>query len=123
MKLILTFVAVSVVLSMLLTAAPAQAATITECQLQIDALRTQTQQATFTGQNAAKDQAVLLNKLDTASAKLAAGKNADAVQKLTDFHDKVTLLDAQGKLNHEDALVLINGANQIVACIQSLTAS
>jgi hypothetical protein len=123
MKFIVTFVVTLVVLATLVVAAPAQAATISDYQAQIEALRVQTQPATFTGQPAAKDQAGLLEKLDTASAKLALGKNADAVQKLTDFHDKVTLLGAQGKINHEEALVLIKGANQAIACIQSLTAS
>ena len=122
MKPIITFVVILVVLSMLVLPAPAQAATVSDCQAQIEALRVQTQQATFTGQRAARDQAALLEKLDTASAKLAIGKHDDAVQKLTDFRNKSTLLDAQGKINHEDALVLINGADQAIACIQSLTA-
>ena len=122
-KFLLTVLVAAWLLLSMLPAILAQAATVTDCQAQIEALRMQTQQATFTGQHAAKDQLGLLEKLDTASAKLAIGKNADAVQKLTDFRNRVTLLDAQGKIDYEDALVLINGADQAIACIQSLTAN
>lgn len=123
MKSNITVVVALVILATLIFAAPAQAATVTDCQAQIAVLRTQTQQATFLGQNAAKDQAGLLDKLDLASTKLALGKNPDAAQKLTDFRNKVIQLDAQGKISHEDAVMLIDGANQAIACIQSLNAS
>ena len=106
--------------SLLLAGAPAGAATVQDCQAQIDTLRVQTQGATFIGQNATKDQAGLLGKLDAASTALAAGKNADAIQKLTDFRTKVAQLDAQGKIGHEDAVVLIQGADAAIACVQGL---
>jgi hypothetical protein len=48
---------------------PAQAQTVEECQAQIAALRRQTEEATFIGQNAAKDEAGLIGKLDGASVK------------------------------------------------------
>jgi hypothetical protein len=65
-------------------AAPAGATTTGDCQAQIAALRVQTQDATFTGQNAATDQAGPIGKLDAASAALSAGKTADAIRKLTE---------------------------------------
>jgi hypothetical protein len=104
-----------------LSASPAQAETVTDCQAKIAALRGQTENATsFLGKNAAKDEAGLLLKLDNASAKLAEGKNADAIQKLTNFRDTVAALNAQGKIDPEDANTLIGGANDAIACITAL---
>jgi hypothetical protein len=104
-----------------LSASPAQAETVTDCQAKIDALRGQTENATtFLGKNAAKDEAGLLLKLDNASAKLAEGKNADAIQKLTNFRDTVAALNAQGKIDPEDANTLILGADDAIACITAL---
>jgi hypothetical protein len=123
MKYVLTLVATLIILSMLVIPSPAYAATVEECQAQIDALRVQTQETTFLGQNATKDQAGLLAKLDTGSTKLAAGKNADAIQKLTDFQVRVTQLEEQGKVSDADAVTLISGADQAIACIQSLTSN
>ena len=42
-------------------------------------------------------------KLDSASRAFSVSKNADAVQKLTDFLNKVTTLKNQGKLLSADA--------------------
>jgi hypothetical protein len=83
-------------------------------------LRGQTENATFIGQNAAKNEAGLLAKLDNASDKLAEGKNADAIQKLTNFRDTVAALNAQGKINPDDANTLIIGANDAIACITAV---
>jgi hypothetical protein len=100
-----------------LSASPAQAETLTGCQANIDVLREQTQEATFIGQNAEKSETGLLTKLENASAKLAEGKNADAIQKLANFRDTVAALNAQGKIDPEDANTLIGGANDAIACI------
>ena len=100
-----------------LSASPAQADPVTDCQATIDVLREQTQNATFIGQNAEKNETGLVTKLDNASVKLAEGKNADAIQKLTDFRDTVAALNTQGKINPDDANTLINGANDAIACI------
>src|SRR5919112_4229895 len=103
-----------------LSASPAQAETDTVCQARIDVLRGQTENATFFGQNAEKNRTGLLSKLDNASAKLAEGKNADAIQKLTNFRDTVTALNTQGKINPDDANTLISGANDAIDCITAL---
>ena len=103
-----------------LSASPAQAETVDECQAKIAALKLQTQSATFFGQNAEKNRTGLLTKLDNASAKLAEGKNADAIQKLTNFRDTVAALNTQGKINPDDANTLISGANDAIACITVL---
>ena len=103
-----------------LSASPAQAETLTDCQAKIDVLKVQTTNANFIGQNAAKNQAGLVAKLDAASAKLAEGKNADAVQKLTNFRDTVAVLNTQGKIDPDDANTLISGADDAIACITAL---
>ncbi len=98
-------------LLMWVSASPAQAETLPECQADIAELRGQTMNATFFGQNAEKNRTGLLSKLDNASEKLVEGKNADAIQKLTNFRDTVAALNTQGKINPDDANTLINGAN------------
>ena len=103
-----------------LSASPVQAETLTDCQAKIDVLRGQTVNATFFGQNAEKNRTGLLTKLDNASVKLTEGKNADAIQKLTNFRDTVAVLNAQGKIDPEDASTLILGANDAIACITAL---
>ena len=106
-------------LLMWVSASPAQAQTAV-CQVKVNDLKLATQNATFIGQNAEKNQAGLLTKLDNASAKLAEGKNADAIQKLTNFRDTVATLNTQGKINPDDANTLISGADDAIACITAL---
>jgi len=101
-------------------ASPAHAQTVDECQPDIAALKVQTQNATFIGQNAAKDQAGLVGKLDSASAKLSQGKFQDALANLQSFRAKVVSLDQRGKIAHQDAVNLIAGADQAIACVQDL---
>ena len=104
-------------LLMWVSASPAQAETVDKCQAKIAALKSQTQSATFFGQNAEKNRTGLVSKLDNASAKLAEGKNADAIQKLTNFRDTVAALNTQGKINPDHANTLISGANDAIDCI------
>jgi hypothetical protein len=119
-------VAMSILLGLVLSALlwiaaqPAHAQTVDECQADIAALRVQTQNATFIGQNAAKDQAGLIGKLESASTKLSQGKFTDALAYLQSFRAKVVALDQQGKINHDDALALIAGADQSITCVQGL---
>ena len=100
----------------------ASASTVEECQAKIDQLSAQTQTVAISGQNADMDRAGLVAKLDEASAKLDIGKSADAVLKLEDFKAKVQQLDAAGKVSAEDAQALIAGADDAIACINSLSA-
>ena len=102
--------------------APAGAATVGECQAQIDQLAAQTQAATFTGKNADKDRSGLLGKLTNANTKLSEGKNADAILKLQDFEAQVNTLAQTGKLAPADAQNLIAGADAAIACINSIGA-
>ena len=108
--------------AVLASTTPTGAAGVADCQGQIAALRAATADAQFTGQNAEKNQAGLLGKLDAAAAALAVGKNADAIQKLTDFRAKVVTLNEQGKIDPGDAAALIRGADEAIACIQSIGA-
>ena len=107
-------------LLMWVSASPAQAETTGECQTEIAEVRGQTENATFHGKNAAQTEEGLLLKLDNASAKLAEGKNADAIQKLANFRDTVAALNTQGKINPDDANTLTIGANDAIACITAL---
>jgi hypothetical protein len=102
-------------LLMWVSASPAQAETVTDCQAKIADLRASTLAAqTFTN---GKDQVGLVGKLDSASAKLTQGKTADAINNLTSFRDKVSTLGVQGKLGEEEANTLITGADDAIACI------
>jgi hypothetical protein len=98
--------------------ASAGASTVEDCQAQIAALRADT--AAVTNFASVKDQTGLLGKLDNASTALAAGKNAGAVAKLTDFRTKVQTLGATGKLGADDAARLDVQAAAAVSCIDSM---
>jgi hypothetical protein len=103
-----------------MTAAPAQAQAVDECKADIAALRMQTVNATFVGQYAEKDMDGLVDKLDSASAKLRQDKFRDARLNLKSFRTKVVALDQQGKIAHEDAVVLIARAEEAIGCVQGL---
>ena len=122
MKYLRLLVALAVLAASLgIIAAPAFAQTAAECSAKIETLKGQTAATTFVGQNAAKDQAGLIGKLESAQSKLAQGKNQDAIANLTSFRDKVATLAAQGKVSQTDADALIAGANEAIACVQRLT--
>ena len=44
----------------------------------------------------------------------------DALANLQSFRAKVVALDQQDKIDHEDALALIAGADEAIACVQGL---
>jgi hypothetical protein len=113
-----SFVLVIVALSVLTQVVLARAQTVAECQQQITVLREATVSATFTGQSAAKDQAGLIGKLDSATTKVEQGKISDGVQALTQFRDKVVTLQAQGKIGSGDSAVLIAGADDAIVCLE-----
>ena len=107
-------------LLMWVSASPAQAETVDECQAKIAALEDATTNASFSGQNAEKNRMGLLTKLDNASEKLSVGKNADAIQKLTDFRTTVNSLAGGGKIAPGDAQSLVSGADDAITCITDL---
>ena len=110
-------------LFMWVSASPAQAATVTDCQAEITDLKSLTVSATFLGKNATKAEDGLLLKLDAASAKVDEGKYQDAIDKLADFKNTVIALDAGGKIdpdNDINASDLEAGADKAIACVQEL---
>jgi hypothetical protein len=113
-------------LLMLMTAAPAQAQTVDECQAEIAQARALLADPTnpnyvdsFTNE---KDRTGLTGKLESASTKLSQGKTQDALADLTSVRDKVTTLVAQGKLEQADADVLLSEINEAIACVEGLQA-
>ena len=120
LRLLVALAVVAASLGIIAASAFAQTAA-DECSAQIETLKTQTEATTFVGQNAAKDQAGLIGKLDSATKKLAEGKNQDALANLTSFRDKVATLAAQGKVSQADADALVARANEAISCVQGLT--
>ena len=117
--------ALVMLLSPAFIAVQVNASLMQDCQTLITSLRTATESAVITGKNAEKDRAGLLNKLDGASTALAAGKLCTAIQKLTDFRNKVNQLIASGEINSDPTVGvtgqnLVDDANEAIACIQAL---
>jgi hypothetical protein len=83
-------------------AGTASATTVVECRMLIAHLRNGTVEAQRQSAQT-KDQSGSLAKLDDISALLAEGKNADAIQKLTDFvaqgHPSIGVQDVIGCIN------------------------
>jgi hypothetical protein len=100
--------------------AAAGAATVEDCQAQITQLGTATANVTSFANE--RDRTGLQTKLVNASDALAAGKNADAIRKLTDFRAKVQVLGSTSKLEAVDAQRLDAQAATAISCIESLGA-
>ena len=108
-------------------AAQVSASAMQDCAGLIAALQADTTTVVITGKNAEKDRAGLLNKLDSASGALAQGKFCTAIQKLTDFRNKVNQLIVDGQINSDPTAGvtgqdLVDDANAAIACIQGLAA-
>ena len=102
-------------------AGAASATTVDVCQGQLMMLRDNTlaAEASFTNQ---KDIGGLVTKLDAASAKLAAGKNTDAVAKLVDFQTTLNTLatDPKPKVDPAVAQELSDDAQGVIYCINEI---
>ena len=115
MRLTRLFIVLAAVFSLsAVTAGGASATTIDECQAQLASLRGHTQE-NVTG---------LVPKVDAAAAKLAAGKNADAVQKLTDFQATLNALATapKPKVDPQVAQTLGSDAQGVIDCINAIGA-
>lgn len=97
-------------------ASPAMATTVEQCQGQLTELK----EATLTADLTAKQIDSLVPKLDTASDKLAAGKTADAIQKLVDFQNKLEQFVAAGKVEPGVADPLSDQAQGVINCINEI---
>jgi hypothetical protein len=106
-------------------AGTASATTVEDCQDQLSALRDSTEaaQSKFTNQ---KDFTGVLAKLDDAAVKLSEGKNADAVQKLTDFQNTLNALATAPKPKIDPAVALepeqglVAQAQGVIDCVNQL---
>lgn len=119
------FAALGFALSIAFAVRPAGATQ--SCQALIDALRAETEAVALTGRQADKNRAGLLGKLDNATDDLSKGKLCGAIQKLTDFRNKVNQLIASGSINTDPTVGvtgqdLVDGANEAIACIQAQVA-
>jgi hypothetical protein len=112
------------VLLMLTATAPAQAHTLTDCQAEINQLKSLTDDATFLGKKATTAEDNLLFKLDEANEKLEKGKYQDAIDKLTDFKTTVIARNEGGKIDPNNttsnASVLIAEADEAITCVEGL---
>ena len=122
MKITWLLVVLAAVLSLsAVGAGTASATTLDECQDQLATLRDATLAAhtSFTNQ---KDVDGLVAKLDAASAKLAAGKNSDAVAKLVEFQTTLNALATapKPKVDPVVAQALSQEAQGIIECIDEI---
>ena len=94
--------------------------TSADCTAQLSELQRNPVEAEATFTNA-KDFAHLVQKLDAASSELAAGKNADAVQKLRDFQAKLNALATPPKPKVDPALAssLVRQAEAVIGCVEA----
>jgi hypothetical protein len=106
-------------LAALVTPSAAPAATTEDCQASIATLVDDLGSAESEFANV-KDRTGLLGKADAASRALAAGKPADAVQKLTDIRAKLAQLSSAAKLPADDAARMDAEAAAAIRCIQEI---
>jgi hypothetical protein len=99
----------------------ASASTVEECQDKLSILRANTVAAETSFDNP-KSFNNLVEKLDAAAAKLAEGKNADAVQKLVDFQTTLNALATAPKPKVDPAVArsLIAEAQSVIDCINMI---
>ena len=122
MKLARLLVVLAALLSLqAVVAGAAAASTVGECQSRLDTLQADTvaAQSSFTN---AKDFNSSVIRLEEARTKLTAGKNADAVAKLTGFQTTVNTLASapKPKLTPAAAQSLSAGAQGVIDCINAI---
>jgi hypothetical protein len=106
-------------------AGTASPTTVGACQLQLEAMQANTLAAESSFTNP-KDFNGLRAKLEAASTKLAEGKNADAVEKLTDYRDTLALLATAPKPKVVPAVALepetglVAKAQGVIDCINKI---
>ena len=122
MKLARLSVVLAAVLALMAVAVGSGAAsTVEDCTAQLAELRTNTVNGESAFANA-KDFTGLVGKLDAASTDLAAGKNADAVQKLRDFQAKLDALTTapKPKVDPVIASALTRETEAVIGCIEGI---
>lgn len=109
-------------------ATPAQATTVSECTYLIEVVKGELAGVEIGGNNPDRTRESLESKLEGARLKLDQAKFCDAITKLGDFKDKVTVLaepnrKGETKIDADDAQTLADGAGDAIACIQELDPS
>jgi hypothetical protein len=104
-----------------LAVSSASATTLEDCQAQLATLQSDTvaAESSFTSKSSFTTETA---KLDDASAKLAEGKNADAVAKLVDFQSTLTSLATatKAKVDTGTAQTLTAEAQGVIDCINAI---
>ena len=110
--------------AVLIPTGAASATTTQECETQLATLRTDTvaAQSSFSNQTSFTHE---VGKLDATAAKLAEGKNADAVQKLADFQSTLNALATapKPKVDPYTAETLGNEAQGVINCVNTIEAA
>lgn len=119
LKKVETFAAVNFVRSLRLIESKNRTTRISMCKTAISALLMATEGVKIIGQDAEKDLAALIFKLDNALIRLEA-KPSDAIKELNVFQDKIRRLDAQGKINQEDSANLATCAYECIEYIKEI---
>jgi hypothetical protein len=117
---LLTILAASLALSAVAVGS-ASASTVDECQAKLRTLRANTvaSETSFALPNSFNN---VVAKLDASAAKLAEGKNADAVEKLVDFQTTLNALATASKPKVDPAVAqsLIAEAQGVIDCIDAI---
>jgi hypothetical protein len=98
MKIIQGLTIACLMLSVLICTPLVKASTVTEALEMFAVLRSQTEDAHITGNNAEQDRAFLLRKLDAAKLALDQARFCKAIKDLRDFNDRVDRLDKQSQI-------------------------
>lgn len=122
MKKLIALTVVAIILASGFFYSTARADTIADCQNLIDKTAGDLAGVAIGGNHPERTRDSLQSKLDGASTKLSEGKLLDAIAKLVDFNTAVNKMAtaAKPKIGSEDAELLVNDANNVIACIQSL---
>ena len=124
MRLTRLFIVLAAVLSLsAVTAGGASATTVEDCQAQLASLQANTENSQGFAND--KDVTALAGKVNAAAAKLAAGKNADAIVKLTEFQATLNALATapKPKVTPGAAQELGSEAQAAIDCINAIGAA
>lgn len=111
----------------ILMVTPAQATTVSECEVLIGVIETELVDVGIGGRNSDQTRAGLESKLSGAKIKLDQTKFCDAIKKLAQFGDKALDLavpnkKGETKMKPGDAASLAEAADEAIVCITELNA-
>jgi hypothetical protein len=121
MKTLATLAASFSLFAVLFVARPASATTTTDCQALIVTLADLTSATTFLrGDKGAKTQSQLLQHLDKASRELDLNDAKEALRQMDGYSTNVTRAVGSATLAAADGAALLDGAAEVVSCIQQI---